>query len=120
MGSSLKEDAPHEGGLVAEIVTVAGRVVASRILPLGGALSGVFQTLAFAGRFEDAAVVRQPVQHGTGEPLAAEDSVSFGVSVIWGQSVICVIWGQSVSFGVRAPLDVSQALDRFATLCCFG
>ena len=77
---------PRGGGLVAAIVSVAGRVVATRILPLEVTLSGVFQTLAFAGRFEDVAVVRQPVQHGAGKPLAAED---FG-PLLEGQISACV------------------------------
>ena len=47
----------HGGGLAATIVPVAGRVVATRILPLGETLSGVFQTLAFAGRFEDVPLI---------------------------------------------------------------
>ena len=35
-------------------------------------LSGIFQAIAFAGRFQDVAVVRQPVQDGAGQSLATE------------------------------------------------
>ena len=53
------------------IVLVAGVVRSRRFLSPGGPLSRVLEPVAFAGYFDDVAVMRQPIEVRAGQAMAS-------------------------------------------------